>query len=200
MSFRREEEKGASGHGHQAQYITFHVAGEEYALGILQVKEIIECGAVTRVPTTPDFIRGVINLRGSVLPLLDLAVRLGLPRTVVTKWSCVVIVELELGGELTAMGVLVDATGQVIELSPAAIQRPPPFGTRARGAYLRGMGEVDGKFVMILDLDELFGREDLSDVVPARLAEAGPEDPASRSAARGLEAPSAGDAETMLDR
>jgi purine-binding chemotaxis protein CheW len=182
MPWRREEAKNEGEHDHQVQYLTFHVAGEEYALGILQVKEIIEYGAVTRVPTTPDFIRGVINLRGSVVPILDLAVKLGLPKTVVTKWSCIVVVELDLGGELTVMGILVDATGQVIELPPASIQKPPPFGTRARVACLRGMGKVDGKFVMILDLDELFGREDLSSVAPSRLAEAGPLDPAGEPA------------------
>jgi purine-binding chemotaxis protein CheW len=146
----------------QTQYLTFHVAGEEYAAFILQVKEIIEYGAVTRVPTTPDFVRGVINLRGSVVPVIDLAVMLGLPPSTVSKWSCIVIVEVNIEGEPATVGVLVDAMGQVVELLPQDIERPPPFGTRARIDCLKGMGKLGNKFVMILDIERVLGREGLA--------------------------------------
>lgn len=151
-------------HYEQPQYLTFHVAGEEYAVAILRVKEIIEYGAVTKVPTMPEFVRGVINLRGSVVPVIDLASKLGLPLTAVTRWSCIVIVEVMLDGEETVVGVLVDAMGQVIEIPPKDIERPPAFGTRARAECLRGMGKLGGKFVMILDLDRVLGQAALLDV------------------------------------
>ena len=159
-------------HYEQPQYLTFHVAGEEYAAAILRVKEIIEFGAVTKVPTMPEFVRGVINLRGSVVPVVDLAAKLGMPLTNVTRWSCIVIVEVTIDGEDTVVGVLVDAMGQVIELSPKDIERPPAFGTRARADYLRGMGKVGTKFVMILDLDKVLGQAVLLDAPGAGVLEA----------------------------
>lgn len=159
-------------HYEQPQYLTFHIAGEEYAAAILRVKEIIEFGAVTKVPTMPEFVRGVINLRGSVVPVVDLAAKLGMPLTNVTRWSCIVIVEVTIDGEDTVVGVLVDAMGQVIELSPKDIERPPAFGTRARADYLRGMGKVGTKFVMILDLDKVLGQAVLLDAPGAGVLEA----------------------------
>src|SRR5215472_10506669 len=93
----------------QTQYLGFHVAGEEYGIGILRVREILEYDVLTRVPTTPPSIRGVINLRGSVVPVVDLAVKLGLPESVVTKRTCIVVVEVDFEGERTVMGVLADA-------------------------------------------------------------------------------------------
>ncbi len=138
-----------------AQFLTFSVASEEYGLSILSVREILEYDTVTRVPRTPDFIRGVINLRGRVVPVLDLAVRFGLPPSPVTKRSCVLIAEVALDGEPTVMGIVADSVSQVIELGPDEIEPPPSFGTRARVEYLRGMGRSGKRFVLLLDVDRV---------------------------------------------
>jgi purine-binding chemotaxis protein CheW len=151
----------------QSQYLGFHIAGEEYAIGILRVREILEYDTVTKVPTTPASIRGVINLRGSVVPVIDLAVKLGLPESVVTKRSCVVVVEIVLDGERTVMGLLADAVSQVIDLPAAEIEPPPPFGTRVRVECLLGMGRAGKKFVLLLDIDRLLSTDDVAVVKSA---------------------------------
>jgi purine-binding chemotaxis protein CheW len=145
----------------QSQYLGFHVAGEEYAVGILRVKEILEYDTLTGVPMTPPSIRGVINLRGSVVPVVDLAVKLGLPESEVTKRTCIVIVEVKLGDEPTVIGVMADAVSQVLDLPPAEIQPPPAFGTRIHVDYLLGMGKAGKKFVLVLDIDRLLSAEEL---------------------------------------
>ena len=146
----------------QSQYLGFHIAGEEYAIGILRVREILEYDTVTRVPTTPRSIRGVINLRGSVVPVVDLAVKLGLSESVVTKRSCVVVVEMVLEGERTVMGLLADAVTQVFDLPATEIEPPPPFGTRIRVECLLGMGRAGKKFVLLLDIDRLLSTDDVT--------------------------------------
>ena len=146
----------------QSQYLGFHIAGEEYAIGILRVREILEYDTVTKVPTTPASIRGVINLRGSVVPVIDLGVKLGLPESVVTKRSCVVVVEIVLDGERTVMGLLADAVSQVIDLPAAEIEPPPAFGTRVRVECLLGMGRAGKKFVLLLDIDRLLSTDDVA--------------------------------------
>lgn len=151
----------------QTQYLTYFLAGEEYAIGILRVKEIIEYDTLTKVPGTPPFIRGVINLRGSVVPVVDLAVKFGLPETPVTKRTCIIIVEVELEDEQTVMGVVADAVSQVIELSPEEIEAPPAFGTRVRVDYLQGMGKADKKFILILDIDRVLTTREILAVVAA---------------------------------
>jgi purine-binding chemotaxis protein CheW len=148
--------------GEHAQYLTFQVADAEYGVGILQVREIIEYDTITRVPHAPSAVRGVINLRGSVVPVVDLAVKFGLPESRITKRSCVIVVECVLDGELTVMGVLCDAVSQVIDLTTADIEPAPAFGSRVRIEFLRGMGKVGGKFVLLLDLDRLLSADEAS--------------------------------------
>ena len=158
------------------QYLSFQLAGEEFAFGILRVKEILEYDTLTRVPSAPPAVRGVINLRGSVVPVLDLALLFGLPATAVTKRSCVVIVEVRVDGQELVMGILADAVNQVIELAPETIEPPPAFGSRVRVEFLVGMGKMDSrKFVLILDIDRLLG--DISPAAAAAVAqpEAAPE-------------------------
>ena len=145
----------------QSQYLGFHIGGEEYAIGILRVREILEYDTVTKVPTTPPSIQGVINIRGSVVPVVDLAVKLGLPASVVTKRSCVVVVEMIFEGERTVMGLLADAVSQVLDLPAAEIEPPPPFGTRIRVECLLGMGRAGKKFVLLLDIDRLLSTDDV---------------------------------------
>ena len=142
----------------QTQYLTFQLAGEEFAFSILRVKEILEYDTITRVPNAPAAVRGVINLRGSVVPVVDLAQLFAVPATTVTKRTCVVIVEARVDGQDLVMGVLADAVSQVMDLTPDAIEPPPAFGSRVRVEYLVGMGKVDArKFVLILDIDRLLG-------------------------------------------
>jgi purine-binding chemotaxis protein CheW len=137
------------------QHLTFQIAGEEYAVGILSVKEIITYGALTTVPQTPPFIRGVINLRGSVVPVVDLAVKLGLPPTPITHRTCIVILEVNLHGEQTVMGMMADSVSQVIELSPAEISPAPPLGARVNIDYLLGLAESGSKFILLLDIEKI---------------------------------------------
>jgi purine-binding chemotaxis protein CheW len=161
----------------QGQYLGFFVAGEEYGVDILRVKEILEYDTVTRVPTTPASVRGVINLRGGVVPVVDLAVRFGLPETAVTKRTCIVVIEVELEGERTVMGLLAESVSQVIDLPAGQIEPPPPFGTRMRVDCLLGMGKTGKKFVLLLDVDKVLSTDDLLAAAAAPLPEAAPPSP-----------------------
>ncbi len=144
-----------SGISQQNQYLSFFVAGEEYALGILEVKEIVEFTTLTKIPSTPQAIRGVVNLRGRVVPVVDLAVRFGLAETQITKRACVVMVEAKWDGDLAIVGILADSVSQVMELPAASVQAPPSFGTKAKAEFLKGMANSGEKFVLILDLERV---------------------------------------------
>ncbi|WP_257450922.1 chemotaxis protein CheW [Archangium lipolyticum] len=145
------------------QYLSFILAGEEYALGILQVKEIIEYDTVTRIPGAPVWVRGVFNLRGSVVPVVDVAVKLGMPPATLTRWSCIVVVEVKLGGERLVLGLLADAIGQVMELAPGEVVPPPAFGAPVHVDYLVGMGRPGGgkKFVLLMDIDKVLSSQEV---------------------------------------
>jgi len=144
------------------QYLTFFLAGEEYAISILQVTDIIECGVVTRVPGTPLWIRGVHNLRGTVVPVIDLAIKFGLPATEVTRRTCVVIVELRVDDEAVVMGVMADSVHQVADFTAGQIQPAPSFGPRVRAGYLLGMASTsDSRFVQLLDIDRIFSSDEI---------------------------------------
>jgi purine-binding chemotaxis protein CheW len=137
------------------QYLTFMLGGEAYALGILSIKEIIEHGQLTHVPMMPEFIRGVINLRGAVVPVIDLAVRFGAGATVVARRTCIVIIEVQndvgAQGNTQDIGILVDAVNEVREIASADIEPTPVFGAAIRTDFIAGMGKIDDKFVVILD-------------------------------------------------
>jgi purine-binding chemotaxis protein CheW len=145
----------------QSQFLTFYLAGEEYGIGILRVKEILEYDTVTPVPQTPPAIRGVINLRGSVVPVVDLAAKFGLPPSPLAKRTCIVIVEVNLAGRETVMGLLVDAVSQVMDLTAGDIEPPPAFGTAVKVDYLQAMGKVGKKFVLLLDVDKVLAAPEL---------------------------------------
>lgn len=144
------------------QYLTFMLGGEVFAIGILHIKEIIEYGQLTTVPMMPDSIRGVINLRGAVVPVIDLARRFGGRRSDVTRRSCIVILELEGEDETQVIGVVVDAVNEVLEIAPAEIEPPPAFGARIRTDFIAGMGKVQDRFVIILNVDNVLSSEDLT--------------------------------------
>ena len=143
------------------QYLTFLVGEEEYAVGVLRVREIIQYHAVTRVPRTPEWIRGVINLRGSVVPVVDMAVKFGLPATVPGRCTCIVLVEARVEGERVVMGMIADEVRQVVDLPPDAVQPPPAFGTRVSVDYLEAMGRVDERMVLLLDVDRLLAADQI---------------------------------------
>jgi purine-binding chemotaxis protein CheW len=145
----------------RAQYLTFFTAGEEYAISIVKVCEIVEYEAVTTVPNTPAWIRGVTNLRGKVVPVVDLAVKFGVPASRISKFSCIIITDVMFQGENLTMGVLADSVSQVIELSADEIEAPPPFGTRVKIEYLLGMGTLGKKFCLILDIDKVLSADEL---------------------------------------
>jgi purine-binding chemotaxis protein CheW len=151
------------------QYLTFMLAGEIFAIGILAIKEIIEYHNLTEVPMMPVSVRGVINLRGAVVPVVDLRARFGQPPSEITKRSCIVIVEVQSGDERQVIGVMVDAVNEVLDIAPADIEPPPTFGARIRSDFIQGMGKVKSKFVILLDVnhvlsvDELGGLESLAD-------------------------------------
>ena len=131
----------------QTQFLTFLLADEVYAVSILRVKEIIEYGTVTRVPNMPPSVRGVINLRGAVVPVVDLVLRFKLGESKVTKRTCVIIAEFESEGEPVVMGLMADAVNEVIDLPPAEIEPPPSFGAAVRTDFLKGLGKAGKKFV-----------------------------------------------------
>ena len=145
----------------QQQYLTFLLAGEEYAISILKVKEIIEYDTVTVVPKTPKWIRGVINLRGSVVPVVDLAVKFGLEERPVTRTSCIVILEGQLENQNTTMGIVADAVSQVMDLADGDIREVPEFGTRVQVNYLLGMAQLGKKFALLLDVDKVLSTDEL---------------------------------------
>jgi purine-binding chemotaxis protein CheW len=170
------------------QYLTFTIAEEEYAVGILRVREIIQYEDVTKVPMTPPWIRGVMNLRGAVVPVVDLAVKFGLPESAVARTTCVVIVEVDLSGQATVMGIVADSVNQVIDLPESAVEPPPAFGTRVRVDYLVGMGKVGKGFVLILDIDRVLSTDELlattAAIDEATQISAGEERPAAHAEAK----------------
>lgn len=148
----------------QPQYLTFRLGGETYALEILHIKEIIEYGGLTEVPLMPRFVRGVINLRGAVVPVIDLAVRFGRPATVIGRRTCIVIVEIEFGEQWYDLGVIVDAVDEVLELPNEQIEPAPSFGARLRAEFIRGMGKIGDRFVIVLSLEHALSIDEMAEL------------------------------------
>lgn len=144
------------------QYLTFMLGSEAFAIGILVIKEIIEYGQLTVVPMMPDFIRGVINLRGAVVPVIDLAARFGRRPAQITRRSCIVIVEVDNGGERQVIGAVVDTVNAVVEIAASQIEAPPSFGARIRTDFMQGMGKLGDKFVIVLNVDNVLSATDLA--------------------------------------
>ena len=147
------------------QYLTFMLGGEAFAIGILAIKEIIEYGHLTEVPMMPASVRGVINLRGAVVPVMDLQARFGRPASEVTKRTCIVIVETGDADDGQVIGVVVDAVNEVLELPASDIEPPPSFGSAIRSDFVCGMAKVRGKFVIVLDVANVLAIEDFSTLV-----------------------------------
>lgn len=151
------------------QYLTFIVDSERFAIGILDVKELIEVGNMTQVPMTPDFIRGVINLRGNVVSVVDLASRMRRKTSQLTKRSCIVLVEVSMDdGESQMIGMLVDQVNEILEILPAQIQPAPNFGTDIRTDFIKAMGRVDDEFIILLDINHVLSVDELSSMDKVR--------------------------------
>jgi purine-binding chemotaxis protein CheW len=149
------------------QHLTFMIGGEEYAISLLKVKEIIEFDTVTEVPKTPEWIRGVINLRGSVVPVVDLAVKFRQAPSIAGKLTCIVITEVECEGAATVMGIMADSVRQVIDLKPQDVEPPPTFGTRVKVDYLLGMARSGKKICLILDTEKVLSTDELLELPDA---------------------------------
>jgi purine-binding chemotaxis protein CheW len=143
-----------------SQYLTFQVAGEEYAIPLLAVREIIQYEAATKVPHTPEWIHGLINLRGLVVAVVDLAVKFSASPTVPTSATCIVIVEVSHDRQQIVLGVLADAVHQVIELADSDVKAPPSFGTRVNVEFLRGVGMIDDGLVLMLNIEKVLLTEE----------------------------------------
>lgn len=176
MNTNPRETRAAAAH-EAGQFLTFIVGGEMFAIQIVGIKEIIEYGSLTTVPMMPGFIRGVINLRGAVVPVVDLAARFGRASSPVTRRSCVVI--MEIGGDDGAqdIGLVVDSVSEVIEIPREGIEPPPQFGARVRPEFIAGIGKVGGRFVVLLDATRVLSVDEMALLAtpaeaPASLVEA----------------------------
>lgn len=146
------------------QYLTFVLSGEVYALGILNIKEIIQYGDLTEVPMMPPFIRGVINLRGKVVPVVDLAARFGKGVTNVSRRTSIVIIEMaqaEDEGDAQSIGIMVDAVNEVVDIAAAEIEPPPAFGAKIRPDFISGMAKQTGRFIIVLNLDQVLSMDEM---------------------------------------
>ncbi len=150
----------------EKQYLTFMLGGEMFSIGILCIKEIIWYANLTEVPMMPSYVRGVINLRGSVVPVMDLSNRFGKPSTPVIKSTCIVIIEVETPneGESQNMGVVVDSVQAVLEIPTSEIEPAPTFGTKIRSEFIEGIAKVNGKFVILLNVNKVLSHEELGHV------------------------------------
>jgi purine-binding chemotaxis protein CheW len=146
----------------QGQYLTFQVANEGLGINIHEVKEIIEISNITRVPMTPDYIRGVINLRGNVVPVVDLSSRLSHEKSVITKRSCIVLVEISADGETQSIGMLVDQVNEILEIPKENIQPAPEFGADIRVEFIQAMGRVGDEFIILLEISRVLSVSELS--------------------------------------
>jgi purine-binding chemotaxis protein CheW len=144
------------------QYLTFTLNNEVFALDILVIKEIIQYCDISTVPMMPDYIRGIINLRGAVVPVIDLHVRFGRAAAEVSRRTCIVIIEIDHQGSRHELGIMVDAVSAVIDIAPEQVEPAPRFGSRIKHDFIAGMGKVNEKFVIILDVSKTFTSDELN--------------------------------------
>ena len=149
------------------QFLTFKLDDETFALDISKVREVLDFTTVTKVPRTPEFMRGVINLRGSVVPVVDLRLKFGMTRTENSVNTCVIITEVTVDGDTTVLGALADSVQEVLDLDAEHIAPAPRIGTKLRTEFIKGMGKRGDEFIIILDVDKVFSADELS-LVQAR--------------------------------
>jgi purine-binding chemotaxis protein CheW len=146
----------------EGKYLTFTLAAEEYGIGILKIKEIIGMLPITSVPQTPEFVKGVINLRGKVIPVMDLRLRFGMPPIDYTERTCIIVVEIAGQSGNILVGIVVDAVSEVLNIKAADIEKTPTFGTKLNTDYILGMAKMEGGVKILLDIDQVLGRDELS--------------------------------------
>src|SRR5512147_760442 len=168
---RMEVPMSEAGITETTQYLTFKLDDEVFALDITKVREVLDFTTVTKVPRTPEFMRGVINLRGSVVPVVDLRLKFGMTKTEKTVNTCIIIVEVVVDNETTILGALADSVQEVMDLEPGQIEAAPKIGTRLNTEFILGMGKRDNTFVILLDIDKVFSTDELA-LVQAKQAEA----------------------------
>ena len=143
------------------QYLTFKLGDEDFAVDVSKVREILELIKITKVPRTPEFMKGVINLRGSVVPVLDLRLSLEIDSAENTVDTCIIVLEVSLNGETLVLGALADSVQEVLDLNPKDIEPPPKIGMKMRSEFIKGMGKYKDQFIIILDIDRVFSEEEL---------------------------------------
>jgi len=144
----------------EGKYLTFSLAGEEYGIGILKVKEIIGMMAITTVPRTPPFVKGVINLRGKVIPVVDLRVKFGMEKMGYTERTCIIVVEIAGQGSSVLIGIVVDAVSEVLNIKGGDIEETPAFGAKLDTEYILGMAKMNGGVKILLDIDRVLKSEE----------------------------------------
>lgn len=149
-------------HSMPEQFLTFSLGNELFAIGILHIKEIIEYGSPTPVPLMPAFIHGVINLRGAVVPVIDLSVRFGRARSEIGRRTCIIILEIEQDGSSQDIGIIVDSVSAVMEIPASDIEPAPAFGSRIKVDYIHGMGKLGERFVIMLNVGRAFSMDDMA--------------------------------------
>lgn len=151
----------------EGKYLTFSLAGEEYGIGILNIKEIIGMMPVTGVPQMPDFVKGVINLRGKVIPIIDLRLRFGMPYIDYTDRTCIIVVEVSAHSVDVMFGVVVDSVSEVLNIKEEDIESTPSFGSSMNTDYILGMAKIDGRVKILLDINEVLGADDIASLANA---------------------------------
>jgi purine-binding chemotaxis protein CheW len=144
------------------QFLTFTLGEDVFAIDVMMAREIMDVCDVTRVPQTPDYMLGVINLRGSVVPVINMRLKFGMDDVELTRDSCIVVVEVDVDGETVVVGALADSVREVLDLEPSQIEPPPRIGTRLNTEFIKGMGNLDDRFVIILDINRVFSIEELA--------------------------------------
>ncbi|MFO8065786.1 MAG: chemotaxis protein CheW [Spirochaetota bacterium] len=146
----------------QNQYLTFKLADEVYAIGVNRVQEVLEYTPVTKVPRTAEFMKGVINLRGSVIPVADLRMKFGMEEVEATVETSIIVSEVKLGEEQVVIGMIADAVEEVVRMEPENIEPPPRVGTSVESRFISGIGKMNEQFIIILDVDQVFSAEEVS--------------------------------------
>ncbi|HLP09918.1 MAG TPA: chemotaxis protein CheW [Opitutaceae bacterium] len=149
-----------------ARYLTFRLGDELFAINVFKAREVLDLSHITRVPTAPAYLRGVVNVRGNAIPVVDLRSKFGLPQAADTLHTRIIVMELQVDGEPIVVGGLADAVHEVIELEPHEINDPPALGLRWRTDLILGMGRRDDRFTIILDIERVFSADDLAAIAP----------------------------------
>lgn len=145
-----------------AQYLTFKLGDEMFAIDVLQVREVLDLSSITKVPRAPEFMRGVINVRGSVVPVIDLRLKFGMAKTEQTIDTRIVVMELNIEGEQAILGAMADSVHDVMDMDPEQIEDPPKIGSRWRTEFIKGIGKKDDQFLILLDIDRVFSTDELA--------------------------------------